>query len=137
MLGRFLGEPLLHFLVAGTASFGVFCIFSPDPSQRQPTRIVVDSNQVMRLTALWRRARQRTLTAQELKGLIDEHVKEEIYYREALALGLDRNDTIIRRRPRRKMEFLALGDVCKNEPSNGDIRNYMPRHAAKYSSQVQ
>jgi len=91
----------------------------------------------MRLTALWRRARQRTLTAQELKGLIDEHVKEEIYYREALALGLDRNDTIIRRRPRRKMEFLALGDVCKNEPSNGDIRNYMPRHAAKYSSQVQ
>ncbi len=66
MLGRFLGEPLLHFLVAGTAIFGVFCIFSPDPSQRQPTRIVVDSNQVMRLAVQWQRARRRLPTAQEL-----------------------------------------------------------------------
>jgi hypothetical protein len=114
-------------------AFSVF--FSPDPSQRQPTRIVVDSNQVMRLAALWQRARQRPPTAQELRGLIDEHVKEEIYYREALALGLDRNDTIIRRRLRPKMEFLALGDVYKNEPSDKDIRDYMARHAAKSSSE--
>ena len=89
----------------------------------------------MRLTAQWQRARQRTLTAQELKGLIDEHVKEEIHCREALALGLDRNDTIIRRRLRPKMEFLALGDVYKGEPSDKDIRDYMARHAAKYSSE--
>ncbi len=72
-----------------------------------------------------------------MKGLIDEHMKDEIHYPEALALGLDRNDTIIRRRLRRKMEFLALGDVYKNEPSNGDIRVTchvtLPSTVAKYS----
>jgi hypothetical protein len=67
----------------------------------------------MRLAALWHRARRRLPTAQELKGLIGEHVKEEFHYREALALDSDRNDKIIRRRLRRKLEFLALGDIYK------------------------
>lgn len=135
MISRFLREPLLHFLVAGAAIFGLFLVVSPDDGQREPTRIVVDSNRIMRLSALWQRARERPPTVAELKGLVDDYVKEEIYYREALALGLDRNDTIIRRRLRQKMEFLTLGDTEKSVPSDKELRSYMTRHAARYADE--
>ncbi|MGE0316494.1 MAG: peptidyl-prolyl cis-trans isomerase [Hyphomicrobiaceae bacterium] len=135
MLGRLLREPLLHFLAAGAAIFGLHLMVAPDRGQRHPTHIVVDSNQIKQLAALWQRTRQRAPTAEELRGLVDEYVKEEIYYREALALGLDRDDTIIRRRMRQKMEFLTLADADNREPLDEELRNYMARHADKYRSE--
>ena len=70
---------------------------------------------------------QRPPTAEELKGLIDDHVKEEILSREAIKLGLDQNDTIIRRRLRQKMEFLAEDFAATAEPTDAELEAYLRR----------
>ena len=80
-------------------------------------QIVVGAATIQTLAENWTRVRLRPPTAEELDGLVDDHVREEVYYREALALGLDRDDTIIRRRLRQKLEFLSadLGGQARAE----------------------
>jgi hypothetical protein len=71
-------------------------------------------------------------TDDELDALIDEHVREEVYYREALALGLDRNDTIVRRRLRQKMEFLTDSGASLLEPAAGELEAYFTANERTY-----
>jgi len=128
---RLLREPLFHFLVAGVLIFVLSDLLGR--SQRDVgLRVVITQDQIERLAALWERVRQRPPTATELKGLVDDYVKEEIFYREALALGLDRNDTIIRRRLRQKMEFLTSDIENDPEPSEAELNAYLKRHANRY-----
>jgi len=68
--------------------------------------ISITPGQVKHLAEIWSKTWQRPPTEEELEGLVEEHVKEEVYYREALAMWLDRDDTIVRRRMRQKFEFL-------------------------------
>lgn len=128
---RILREPLLHFLLAGAAIFILFGFLGGDREPDQ-SRIVVTQAQIARMAALWERVRNRPPTAEELRGLVEEHVKEEIYYREALALGLDSDDTVIRRRLRQKMEFLSADAASTPEPSEADLTNYLERHREKF-----
>ncbi len=101
---RLLREPLVHFFVLGAGIFLLFALVgeSDDPLDE----IVVSSGQVDRLVETWQRTWQRPPTSAELEGLIEDYIREEILYREAIAMGLDQDDTIIRRRLRQKMEFL-------------------------------
>ena len=71
---------------------------------------------------IWTRTRMRPPTAQELRGLIDAHVLEEVLYREALALGLDRDDTIVRRRLAQKMDFVFEGLAGVPEPTDEELQ---------------
>ncbi len=102
----FLREPLVHFLLIGATLFLIFAIFD-DPAGPQSSRIVITDGQIEYLQASFARTRQHTPTEQELRGLIDDYVREEIFYREALALGLDKDDTVIRRRLRQKLELMS------------------------------
>ena len=98
---RFLREPLVHFLAIGAALFLFF-------AWRGGTgRIVVTRARIASLAAGFQRTWQRPPTAQEMKGMIDEYVREEAAVREAMATGLDRDDSIIRRRLKQKVDFLA------------------------------
>ena len=98
-------EPLVHFLLIGAALFVLF-----DMTQEQggeaPNRIVVSSGQVEQLAAQFKRTWMRPPTQDELAALVENHVREEVFYREALAMGLDQNDPLIRRRMRQKLEFI-------------------------------
>lgn len=105
-LQSLLREPLLHFLILGAALFALLVKISPTGEQERG-QIVVTAGQIDRLAQVWRRTWLREPTAAELEQMIDDFITEEIYYREALALGLDENDTVIRRRLKQKMEFLA------------------------------
>jgi hypothetical protein len=105
-LQSLLREPLLHFLILGAALFALLVKISPTGEQERG-KIVVTAGQIDRLAEVWRRTWLREPTAAELEQMIDDFITEEIYYREALALGLDENDTVIRRRLKQKMEFLA------------------------------
>ena len=99
-----LKEPLVHFL--GGALL-VFAFFWATGSNRDPAdyTITVSETDIARLNAGWQQNFRRPPTEEELNGLIDQEITEEIYYREALRLGLDRNDAVIRRRMFTKMRF--------------------------------
>jgi hypothetical protein len=75
---------------------------------------------------------QRQASAQDLKGLIDDYVKEEIYNREALLLGLDKDDTVIRRRLRQKMEFLVDAEVDALTPTDAELEMYLKANADQF-----
>jgi hypothetical protein len=104
-MSRLLRDPLVHFLLGGALLFGLYGLVGDGPESRD--RVVVGEAEVERLATTFARTWMRPPTRAELDGLIDDFITEEILYREALELGLDRNDLVIRRRLRQKMEFLA------------------------------
>jgi len=117
----FLREPLLHFLLIGA---GLFVLFEARQEQvpDAPSRIVVSSGQLEQLQAQFKRTRMREPMQEELDDLINGYVREEVYYREALALGLDQNDPQVRQRMRLKLEFL-LEDLTAEEPPSDTVLN--------------
>lgn len=126
-----LREPLVQFLLAGAVIFMVFALAGggPDPGER---RILVDEARVQRIVTLWMQTWHRPPTPAELDGLIGEYVQEEVYYREALRLGLDRDDPVIRRRLRSKMEFLAADQLESVTPADDVLKAWMQAHPALY-----
>ena len=112
-----LREPLVHFLLAGFAIFLFFAWrgFDVDPASRT---ITIEEAQVLRLAKSFEQTYQRAPSPDEVDGLIHDYIKEEIYYREALRLGLDSDDPVIRRRMRSKMEFLARAELENVKPKD-------------------
>ena len=106
---RLLKEPLLHFLVLGALLFAVYSWLNrslPDNKSAAGT-VRITSNEIAWLKETWSRQWQREPTRDELRGLVTDFLKEELLAREARALGLDQNDTIVRRRLAQKLEFLV------------------------------
>jgi hypothetical protein len=123
-------EPLLHFLLAGALVFVAFgFIGGPD---RETREITVTRQQVEQLAATFARTWQRPATEQDMKALIDDYVKEEIYVREALRLGLDQDDTVIRRRLRQKMEFMEQAEAAALTPAPGELEAYFENNKATF-----
>jgi hypothetical protein len=115
LLTKLAREPLVHFVLIGAAVFGFYALMAGGGQEEVRNRIVVTGGRVEQLAQVFERTWQRQPTSEELRGLIDAFVKEEVYYREALKLGLDRDDTLIRRRMQQKLEFLT-------EPSDEALR---------------
>ena len=130
--GKFLKEPLLHFLLIGALLFGIGAIKGESASTDPVRRIAIDSGQVINLIEGWRRTWQRPPTEQELQGLVEDFVKEEIYYREAMALGLDRDDAIIRRRLRQKIEFLSEDLSGTIDPTDAELQTFLSENVDSY-----
>ena len=107
-------EPLLHFIVLGALVFGLYGFIGPD--QPDDDEIVVSRGQQEHLVTAFTRTWQRPPTQSEFTGIVDDWIREEIAYREGQRLGLDANDTIIRRRLRQKLEVLADDIVSMAEP---------------------
>ena len=125
---HFLREPLAHFFVLGAGIFLLAALVGESDESR-PDQIVVSAGQIDRLVETWQRTWQRPPTQAELEGLVEDHIREEILYREAIAMGLDRDDTIIRRRLRQKMEFLPQDLVEQVEPTNAELLTYLRENA--------
>ena len=123
-------EPLVHFLVLGTAFFLAFGL-TQERGGKAPNRILVDASQVEQLRAQFARTWLRPPTQAELAGLIESHVRDEVYYREALAMGLDQNDPLIRRRMRQKLEFI-LEDLTAEEPGDEVLIAFLQQHPDRF-----
>jgi hypothetical protein len=123
-------EPLLHFLLGGAGLFLLFSYVS-DPLTGGDDQIVVTSGQIEHFVTLFVKTRQRTPTDVELRGLVDNHVLEEVLYREALAMGLDKDDSIVRRRLRQKIEFL-LDDFTLVEPADEDLQQFLDKDPDRF-----
>jgi hypothetical protein len=130
---RLLQEPLLHFLVLGAALFGLFNLVGKKETE-QPATIVVSAARIENLANGFARTWQRPPTAQELHGLIDDHIRDEVFYREGKALALDRDDIVIRRRLRQKMEFMAE-DMGVGEPSDEQLTAYLTSNAERFRTE--
>jgi PPIC-type PPIASE domain len=129
-----LREPLLHFLVLGAALFGLFGIFGKNNEAELPAKIIISAARVAALGDGFARTWRRPPTEQELQGLVDDYVRDEVFYREGRAAGLDRDDVVIRRRVRQKMEFLAE-DMAAVEPSEEQLAAYLASHPEQFRSQ--
>jgi hypothetical protein len=125
---RLLKEPLLHFLLLGAGLFLAYSLMPKGPGNGEPRKIVVTQGQIEHLATGFAKTWQRAPTAHELEGLIRDWVREEVYSREAVALGLDRDDAVIRRRLRQKMEFISDDIVAQTEPSDSDLTAYLRAH---------
>lgn len=129
-----LREPLVHFLALGALLF-LFFEWRGGAAGPGSTRIVVTPGLVQHLASGFARTWQRPPTREELKGLVDEHVKEEIATREAAAMGLDRDDTVIRRRLRQKLEFLVEDEAAPALPTEADLRSWLERHPQAFQAE--
>ena len=130
---RLLREPLLHFLLIGAAVFGLYRALAPAGPAGAPQVIAVTPAQVERLAGQFEAVWRRPPTEGELAGLVEDFVREEIYYREALTLGLDRDDTVIRRRLRQKMEFLGDAGAGALVPDDAELRAHFTRHLERFT----
>jgi hypothetical protein len=128
-----LREPLLQFLVLGAALFGLFHLVDNRKAER-PTRIVVSSARVVNLADGFARTWQRPPGTQELQGLLDDYIRDEVFYREGRAAGLDRDDVIIRRRVRQKMEYFAE-DASVQEPSEAQLAAYLEANPERFKTE--
>jgi len=127
-------EPLLHFLALGAVIFAFNAWRGKTRTvEGSSPRIEVTAEVIDRLRAGYERQFGQAPDAEELRGLVTAHIREEVLCREALALGLDRDDTIVRRRMAQKMEFLT-GDLAGvAEPNEASVREFFERNAARYA----
>ena len=133
-LKSILREPLLHFLVIGAALF-LWFQWGTGGAGPGAARIAITSGQIEHLAASYTKAWQRPPREVELKGLIDDWVREEIAVREAVAAGLDRDDTIMRRRLRQKLEFLAEDAAEAAPPSDQELQVWLAAHAEAFRAE--
>lgn len=126
-------EPLIHFLLLGTALFLIHAWISQTKEEEPDNqrRIEISAGLIERLQETWSKQRKRPPTPEELQGLVDGHLKEEVFYREALQMGLDQNDTIIRRRLAQKMGFL-IEDLVPSNPSIESLTTFFTENIEKY-----
>lgn len=133
ILGRLLREPMVHFVLIGAAVFGLYALVGDGGGETaMDNRIVVTEGRVQQLAQVFAKTWQRPPTPQELRELIDAFVKEEVYYREAVKLGLDRDDTLIRRRMQQKMDFLTEPGEGALTVDDAELQAYLDTNKAAF-----
>jgi hypothetical protein len=131
---KLLKEPLLHFLLLGAVIFAANAWRSRmKPAGPTPERIEISAGTITWLSEGFARQWHRGPDADELRGLVNDHIREELLHREALALGLDRNDTIVRRRMAQKMEFLTQDLASAAESDDAALRTFFATNATRYA----
>jgi peptidyl-prolyl cis-trans isomerase C len=120
-LKRLAGEPLVHFLLIGAGIYGVFGVLSAGEAGNDERTVTVASGEIQALTDQWFRSMSRPPTEDELDGIIRRHVRIQILYREALAMGMDKGDVVIKRRLAQKVELLAQGLMTPEEPREEEL----------------
>ena len=120
---RLLREPLVHFLLVGAILFGAYSYAErAHGGIEQSTQIRLSIDDISQLVLVFRSQWRRDPTPQELRVLVEDRVREEVLYREALALGLDKDDTIVRRRMAQKIQFLV--EDAAREPTREELATW-------------
>ena len=129
-------EPLFHFLVIGAVVYFLYDFLGNQAPVESVDTITVTAAEVDWLEQTWEKRWNRPPMPTERQGMIDAYVKETVMYRQALAMGLDRDDTIVRRRLAQKLEFLTRDLTEIASPSKEEIRTYFQTHQDKYETPV-
>jgi hypothetical protein len=127
------GQPLIQFLVLGVIIFALWAWIAGPASEGDDKTILVTATDVSRLDAAWRARFNRPPTDQELTGLVRDHVREIALYRHAVAMGLDQNDTTIRRMLGQKLQNLSRSLVeLSLSPTEQELKSYFEANAERY-----
>jgi len=124
MLKNWLREPLLHFLLIGAILFLIYDLQNSGELEQKANQIIVSQASIDGMTARWEKKWQRPPAQEELNGLIEQEIRERVLYQEALALGLDKDDPVVRRRLAQKIEFISSDLAAQVEPSEKDLQDY-------------
>lgn len=130
---KILREPLFHFLLIGVLIFIIYFLINPIGESGASNQIRITQGDIDRFKQIFQKQWQRLPDGKELQGLIRAHLKEEVLYREALALGLEKDDTIVRRRLAQKMEFLITDITVPTEIDDKTLMGYYEKNSESYS----
>lgn len=134
-MGRLLKEPLVHFLLLGGAVFAVFA-WTRGPAGAAPREeIVITAGQVRQLAEVFQKTWQRPPTPTELENVIEARIREEVFFREALAAGLDEDDAVIRRRMKQKLEFMLEDIAGQVTPTERELQAFLDKNADRFRSE--
>ena len=122
---------MLHFLLIGAALFLYYHFVAEDSDSAPANRVHVTSGEVAQLAANFERSRRRRPTPEELDAMVESLVREEIFYREAMAMGLDQDDPMVRRRMRMKLEFM-LEDLSGQDASDGALGEFLRQNPDRF-----
>jgi len=131
-LTRLLKEPLIQFLIIGGFIYGAYALFGTPEEDFRDTTIVVDSNRINSMISQWEARWNRAPTRKEIDGLIQQYIHEDVLYRQAVAMGLNEDDPITRRRMAQKLEFLTSDLALMQQPSEGELEQYFQENQASY-----
>jgi hypothetical protein len=129
---KFLREPLVHFLFIGAAIYLLYGAFAETAPEETDKTIVVSAAEVEWMQTSWQKRWNRPPTPEELDGLIQQYIRETVLYREALTMGLNKHDQVIRRRLAQKLEFLAKDLVALIPPTDEELVAYFDAHKDRY-----
>ncbi|MGD8640828.1 MAG: peptidylprolyl isomerase [Gammaproteobacteria bacterium] len=129
---RVIRDPLVHFLLFGALLFVAYYALNP-PETSANDQIRITQNDIERFEKIFQKRWQRSPTQQELQGLISAYIKEEVLYREALEMGLEKDDTIVRRRLAQKVEFLITDLSVPAQVDDKTLRAFYENNTDRYT----
>jgi hypothetical protein len=131
---RWLREPLLHFLLIGLVLFGVYAYTNRGRiGIESPRQIVLSLDELATMTAYFESQWHRRPTPQEFQAMVEDKIKQEVLYREGLVMGLDKGDTIVKRRMAQKVQFLAEDVAAAHEPSTAELKAWFEKNTDKFA----
>jgi hypothetical protein len=131
---RWLREPLLHFLLLGVVLFGMYAYMQRGRSGIESSKqIVLTIDDLRVIESYFESQWHRPPTSAEFQAMVEDKVREEVLYREALAMGLDKDDTIVKRRMAQKMQFLAEDVAAAHEPSTAELNAWFEKNSSKFA----
>jgi peptidyl-prolyl cis-trans isomerase C len=125
-------EPLIQFLIIGACIYGAYALFGAPDEDIADKTVIVDARRIDGFIGEWQRRWNRPPTRAELEGVINAFVRENILYRQAVAMGLDADDPITRRRMAQKLEFLTNDIALLKEPGEGELEQYFQANIQLY-----
>jgi len=131
-LTRLLSEPLLQFLIIGACIYGTYALFGVAEEDFRDTTIRVDSNRINAMISQWQKRWNRLPTRAEIDGLIQAYIREDVLYRQAVAMGLNEDDPITRRRMAQKLEFLTSDLSQMQQPQQAELEQYFMENQESY-----
>jgi parvulin-like peptidyl-prolyl isomerase len=130
---RLLAEPLLHFLILGVVLFGAYAVLQDRSADEQPLRIELTDDDLRQMAVMWLAQGRPLPTVDEMQSLVDQKVSEEILSREAVNLGLDRDDQIIKRRLAQKMDFLLADLATLQPPTRAELADWYAANGERFA----
>jgi peptidyl-prolyl cis-trans isomerase C len=126
-------EPLVHFLLIGLALFGLYSWMERGRVTNGNYQIVLTLGDLKQLDVSFVSQWHRQPTQEEFRGLVESFIRQEVLYREGLTMGLDKDDTIVKRRMAQKMEFLSEDTASAHEPSTDELKIWYSKNSQKFA----
>ncbi|MBC3764805.1 peptidyl-prolyl cis-trans isomerase [Neptunicella marina] len=134
MLNKIIKDPLLHFVILGAA---LFALNQLSGEEEQDNLIEVNANTVAQLINNWHQTHDETPNNKQLQQLIDDYIKQQVLYREAIAQGLDQNDPVITERLVQKLSDQIEGFTPATEPSEQQLKDFYQQHTELFKTDAQ